>query len=169
MIKQEDLYPIGQIGKPHGVKGELAFSFNTAVFDREGCRFFVLEMERIFVPFFIEKYRLSTRNAGFVKFEDIDTEEEARDLQGKPIYVNKRLIEEETDEDVADIRYFIGFNVIADSRSIGKITAVNDDTANILFELNNDLLIPFSEEYITEIDHKKREILMNIPEGLLEL
>ncbi|MDY3103734.1 MAG: 16S rRNA processing protein RimM, partial [Prevotella sp.] len=34
MIKEEDVYRIGKIGKPHGVKGELSFHFTDDVFDR---------------------------------------------------------------------------------------------------------------------------------------
>ena len=78
---------------------------------------------------------------------------------------------EEASPNVTDMRYFIGFEVIdAIDGFLGKITNVNDDTANILFELaEKDLLIPVSDEYITDIDHQKRIIYMNLPEGLLEL
>ena len=34
MIRQEEVYKIGKIGKPHGVKGELSFLFYDDVFDR---------------------------------------------------------------------------------------------------------------------------------------
>ena len=171
MIKQDDIFPIGQIQKPHGIKGELAFSFNTDAFDRDDCLFFILEIDKILVPFFIKEYRFKSQNSGFVKFEDIDTEDEARELCGKTIFIQKKFIKEENDENITDARYFIGFEIIDNKNktSLGKITAVNDDTANILFELENDLLIPFSEEYIIDIDHPKRQIFMQLPEGLLEL
>ena len=34
MIRQEEVYKIGKIGKPHGVKGELTLFFDDDVFDR---------------------------------------------------------------------------------------------------------------------------------------
>ena len=34
MIRQEEVYRIGKIGKPHGVKGELTLFFDDDVFDR---------------------------------------------------------------------------------------------------------------------------------------
>lgn len=34
MIRHEDVYRIGRIGKPHGVGGELSFMFDDDVFDR---------------------------------------------------------------------------------------------------------------------------------------
>ena len=35
MIDSHDIYCIGTIGKPHGVKGEVNFRFVDDVFDRE--------------------------------------------------------------------------------------------------------------------------------------
>ena len=34
MIKKEEVYKIGRIGKTHGVKGEVTFNFDDDVFDR---------------------------------------------------------------------------------------------------------------------------------------
>ena len=34
MIKEEDVYKIGRLGKTHGVRGEISFLFDDDVFDR---------------------------------------------------------------------------------------------------------------------------------------
>ena len=52
MIKKEEVYRIGQIGKPHGVKGELSFHFEDDVFDRTDADNLILEVDGILVPFF---------------------------------------------------------------------------------------------------------------------
>jgi 16S rRNA processing protein RimM len=170
MIKKDEIFPIGQIGKPHGVKGELSFSFTTDVFEREKCKFFILEREHILVPFFIQEYRFKGPNSGFIKFEDVDTEEDARELSNLTIYLQKRYLEE-VKGNVTDIHFYEGFEVVDNEKgSLGKITGINNNTANMLFELaGRNLLIPVSEEYITSIDHKNRIIYMNLPEGLLDL
>jgi 16S rRNA processing protein RimM len=170
MIKKDEIFPIGQVGKPHGIKGELSFTFTTDVFDTQHCKYFILEREKIYVPFFISEYRFKGANSGFVKFEDIDTEEDARELSGASIYLPKRYMDEAASSNVTDTHYFVGFEVVENAAgSLGKIVDVNDDTANILFELADGTLIPLSEEYITGIDHKKRILFMNLPEGLLDL
>jgi 16S rRNA processing protein RimM len=171
MIKKEDIFPIGQTNKPHGIKGELGFSFTTDVFDREKCKFFILKTENIFVPFFIEDYRINTLNTGFVKFEDIENENDAKELSNSEIYLPNRYAEE-VEPSVTDLRYFIGFEIFDGNskKNLGKITDINDDTANILFELaEQNLLIPAAEEFITDINHKKKLIYVNLPEGLLEV
>lgn len=57
MIRQEDVYRIGRIGKPHGVGGELTFAFDDDVFDRCDAEYLVLDIDGILVPFFMESYR----------------------------------------------------------------------------------------------------------------
>ena len=65
----------------------------------------------------------------------------------------------------------VGFSIVdaATNKSIGVIEDVNDQTANILFELDNGALIPASDELIMNIDTEHEEIVMNIPEGLLDI
>jgi 16S rRNA processing protein RimM len=170
MIKKEDIFAIGQTAKPHGISGELSFSFTTDIFDQENCHFFIFEIDHIFVPFFIEEYRFKSNTTGFVKFEGIENEEKSRELSNLTIYLPKKYAEE-IETEVTDFRYFLGFEIMdKNTGSLGKITNIYDDTANILFELaEKDLLIPASEEYITKINHKKRIIYMTVPEGLFDL
>ena len=54
MIKRDELIKIGVFNKPHGVQGELAFTFTDDIFDRSECPYVVCEIDGIFVPFFIE-------------------------------------------------------------------------------------------------------------------
>ena len=51
---------------------------------------------------------------------------------------------------------------------IGTIDSVDDSTQNILFQVGKRL-IPAAEDWITDINHKERNIHMSLPEGLLEL
>ena len=51
---------------------------------------------------------------------------------------------------------------------VGVIDSVDDSTANILFQVG-DLLVPAAAPFIREVDHQKRIITMELPEGLIEL
>ena len=42
MIKKEEVYKIGVINKPHGIKGEVSITFNDDIFDRLECNYLVL-------------------------------------------------------------------------------------------------------------------------------
>ena len=53
--------------------------------------------------------------------------------------------------------------------TIGRIAAIDDSTANLLFELEDGTLIPANDDLIEDIDMEGRKITMNIPEGLLDI
>ena len=57
MIKREEVYKIGIFNKPHGIHGELLFTFTDDIFDRVEAEYIVCLLDGIFVPFFIEEYR----------------------------------------------------------------------------------------------------------------
>ena len=86
MIRKEDVYKIGRLGKVHGVKGEITFMFDDDVFDRVDADYLVLEVDGILVPFFIEEYRFRSDTTALMKFEDIDTQERARELTNCDVY-----------------------------------------------------------------------------------
>ena len=169
MIRQEEVYKIGKLGKAHGVKGEISFLFDDDVFDRTDADYLILDMDGILVPFFIEEYRFKTDDNALMKFEGIDTQERARELTGCEVYFPREMAE--GDEEQLSWVAIVGFELIdANSgKSAGRIASVDDATINILFELEDGKLIPASEELITNVDTKKQKIFINLPEGILEL
>ena len=169
MIKREEVYRIGRLGKVHGVKGEVSFLFDDDVFDRVNADYLILDIDGILVPFFIEEYRFKTDSNALMKFDGIDTQERARELTGCDVYFPRALAE--SDEDNLSWAEIIGYCLIdaQTGQEVGRIAAVDDATINILFELEDGRLIPASEDLITAIDKENKTITINIPQGLLEL
>ena len=97
MIRKEEVYKIGVINKPHGVRGEVSFTFSDDIFDRADCDYLVLLLDGIFVPFFIEEYRFKSSNVALVKFEGVDTAEKARMFTNVEVYFPIRYAEEDGD------------------------------------------------------------------------
>lgn len=170
MIRESDVYKIGKIGKTHGVAGEVSVQIDDDVFDRVDADYLVLCMDGIMVPFFMEEYRFKSDEVVLVKFENIDTQERARELTGIEVFFPRELAE--TDDD-AELTYAAlkGYTLVdANSNSaIGVIEYIDEQTINIMFELTDGTLIPASEELIVDIDRDKRTIYLNIPEGILDL
>lgn len=169
MIRKEEVYKIGRLGKVHGIKGEISFLLDDDVFDRVDADYLVLDVDGILVPFFIEEYRFKTDSNVLMKFDGIDTQERARELTGCDVYFPRALAE--SDEDSISWAEMIGYSLVdaQSGQKIGTIAAVDDSTINILFELEDGRLIPASEELITNIDTQKHQIEINLPEGILEL
>jgi 16S rRNA processing protein RimM len=169
MIKLEEVYKIGKLGKVHGVKGEISFLFDDDVFDRVDADYLILDIDGIFVPFFIEEYRFKSDSNALMKFDGIDTMERARELTGCDVYFPRKM--SEADEGHLSLAEIIGYSLIdAQTRKeVGKIAAIDDSTINLLFELEDGKLIPAPEELITNVDTKNHQIEIKLPEGILEL
>ena len=167
MIREEDVYKIGKIGKPHGVSGEVTLRFTDDVFDRVDADYLVLMVDGILVPFFMEEYRFRSDEVALVKFEDIDSVERASELTGCEVFFPREL----ADDDEGELTWsqIVGYDIVdADSHKlIGRIASVDETTINVLFELDDGTLIPAAEEFIIDIDHKERKMFMRLPEGLV--
>ena len=169
MIKEEDVYRIGKIGKPHGVKGELSFHFTDDVFDRTESSYLILKIDGIFVPFFLEEYRFRSDEIVLVKFCDVDTQDKARQLTGCEVFFPRAIAE--ADDAHLSWAQIIGF-ALKDAQTgqlIGIISSVDDSTENVLFELEDGTLIPANEDLIQQIDAQNKEITIQLPDGLLDL
>ena len=140
MIKKDEIFKIGIFNKPHGVKGEVSFTFTDDIFDRVDCEYLVCLLDGIFVPFFIEEYRFRSDTTALVKLEGVDTAEKARMFTNVEVYFPKKYVEQDDEtEDIPTWNFFIGFKV-KDVRhgDLGEIVAVDDSTMNVLFAIEKD-------------------------------
>ena len=175
MIKRDELIKIGVFNKPHGIQGELAFTFTDDVFDRSECPYIVCEIDGIFVPFFIEEYRFRGETTALMKLEDIDTENDARAFVNLEVYFPKSYIGNDGDGELsAPGDFFLHYSVYdTDKGYLGHIVDVDMSTTNVLFvverENGEELLIPATDDLVVSVDEKAKKIEMNIPEGLLDL
>ena len=173
MIKKEEVYKIGLFNKPHGIHGELQFTFTDDIFDRVDCDYLICLLDGIFVPFFIEEYRFRSDSTALVKLEGIDTAERARMFTNVEVYFPVKHAEEAEDGELS-WNFFVGFRMEDVRHSeLGEVVEVDTTTVNTLFvveqEDGEELLIPAQEEFIVEINQEKKLITVELPEGLLNL
>ncbi len=170
MIKQEEVYKIGRLGKAHGIKGEVTMQVDDDIFDLTEAEYLVLELDNIMVPFFIEEYFFKSDTQAIIKFEGIDTQERARELANTDVFFPISIMEEYNrnaggEERALSYPMLVGYMV----NDIGRVAYIDNQTENIMFELEDGTLIPASEELIEDIDIENKQIKMTIPEGLLEI
>ncbi len=136
MIRRDEVYKIGKLGKPHGVKGEITFAITDDVFDRVDAEYLVLDIDGILVPFYMEEYRFKNDENVLVKFEDIDTQEQARNYTGCEVFFPRHLSDSdgETHELGRNHRFPTGGCSVT-GKVVGTIDHVDDSTINLLFEV----------------------------------
>ena len=180
MINREDLVKIGQFRKPHGTKGEITFSYTDAMAgsanrtfeDESECPFLICEIDGIFIPFLIKNYRFISDSTAYITLKNIDSDQQARALTHKEVFYPKKYINEDAGNDSFTWDYFIGFTMIAEEQGeVGRIIDVDKTTINTLFVIesgNEEILIPAVEEFIIRVDESRKELIIALPEGLLE-
>lgn len=169
MLRKEDFVYFGKFLKPHGTKGEIGLEGDTIVLG-DDCDFVACDIDGILVPFFFETRRTKNSDTLIVKIERMDSAEEVRFLTNREAYIPRQWTEE---SEVMSWSYFRGFTAIDETLGeIGEITDIDDSTINTLFVIDNDgeeILVPVQEEFIMGIDQENREIIFNLPEGLVSL
>ncbi|WP_455587784.1 ribosome maturation factor RimM [Bacteroides sp.] len=173
MIRKEEVYKIGIFNKPHGIHGELSFTFTDDIFDRADCDYLICLLDGILVPFFMEEYRFRSDSTALVKLEGVDTAERARMFTNVDVYFPMEHVDEAEPGELS-WDFFVGFHMEDVSHGeLGEVVEVDTSTVNTLFVVERpdgeELLVPAQEEFIIGIDQKQKRITVDLPEGLLNL
>ncbi len=176
MISITDLKPVGKFLKPHGINGEISILRDDDLVDFSDCSCVVVDMDGIFVPFFLNSLRPKGAETDLVTIDGITDDRHVAALTNKTVYIlrSEAADEEEDSEDGFYAEDFVGYDVIIKgTRTAGKITGIEDSTANFLFIVETPegkiLLIPVADEFVTGIDPDRKSIEMDLPEGLVEI
>jgi len=172
-MRKEDCFYLGKIAKKFSFKGEVLAYLDTDEPELyENLESVFVECNKHLDPFFIETSSLHKNDFLRVRFEDVTTEEEAEALLGNDIYLPLSMLPK-----LSGNKFYyhevIGFEV-EDQRLgvVGKIQSVNDSTAQPLFEVLNggiEILIPMIDHFLVTIDRDNKKVVMNLPEGLIEM
>lgn len=176
MIRLTDLAEVGRTLKPHGINGEISAAISDIV-DLDTARCIVLDVDGIFVPFFIDSWRSRGSEAVLLTIDGVDDEKCAQSLCGKVVYVLREdlsPVDEDADTEGMYVDDMVGFTVLSpDGGVIGGIASVDTSTVNTLFVVNQTnggvVYIPVADEFIAGLDPEARTITMDLPDGLLEL
>lgn len=187
MIATTDIKAVGKFLKPHGINGEITLLRDFDDLDFEDFSCVIVDIDGIFVPFFLNSVRPKGAETDIVGIDGIEDEIHASRLTNKTAYVLRDELSEmrrrnaQTDADEADededgffADDFIGYEVSTeDGRELGKIIDVDDSTSNYLFVVEtatgDNLLIPIAEEFFVDVDAQAKKLTLSLPEGLLSL
>lgn len=172
-MRKEECFYLGKIAKKFSFKGEVLVYLDTDEPELyENMESVFVELNKNLVPFFIENSSLHKNDFLRVKFEDVDTEEDADAIMGCELYLPLSFLPK-LEGNQFYYHEVIGFEV-EDQRLgvVGKIVSINDSTAQPLFEVLNgnvEMLIPMIDQFLIKIDRDNKKVIMNLPEGLVEM
>ncbi len=159
MILRTDITEAGVFNKPHGIKGEISATLDYDT-DLSDVKCIVIEIEGIFVPFFIVSVRPKTAETCLLTIDGIDSEEKARTLTGRAFYLlNSDLPVDDPDgEEGFYASDMVGYTV-TDSE-LGTIGEITDE---------KEVYIPVADDFINEIDQDTHTLHTTLPQGIVDL
>lgn len=176
MITREDCVKIGEVSKTHNLQGSVIISTDGDLLEQYADEPVFLLLDGAPVPFFIAEDGLTVRNHSsyIVKFDYVDSLTQAERLVGSEVLLERALLEEEEmDESDGDIYELIDFEVRDQiSGQIGRVLDVADYSGNIVLTvliLDKEVLLPLSENFVSEVDFEHKYLQVQIPQELMEL
>ena len=168
----DSCFQLGYIVKNHGLKGEVNIFLdvdNPQGYSKMESVF--VQREQGLVPFFIERIKVQG-NKAIVKFENIDTIEEAETLRGGKLYLPLENLPE-MDSDGFYYHDIIGYAAFElEAGEIGEITNFYTNGPQDLLAVrkeNSEILIPVVDDFIHSVQHEEKRITFRLPHGLLEI
>ena len=163
---------IGTVVSKHGYKGDIKISVSSNNLDTfPDSKYLFIDIDGCFIPFTIDNVRSFSKNVLIVKLKEIRSEDDVNEVINKNVYVNSTEIGSNI-----DLGFFynnlINFDVITDSKKIGRIENINSKLPQPVFEIIYDsrkVLIPIHEDFIRKIDKVNNTIYLDFPDGLLEI
>lgn len=161
---------IGTLAKLHGFKGRYLLVSDVAINEEiESWESVFIEVDGLPVPFFIDYVDFTSDSSVIIGFEDIDTPEKAKQFVSCRVYQDAAF----AGEDEFIPTQLKGYKVTDKKEGyVGDIDDILDYSQNLLLRVlkgETEILIPVSDEIIVKVNHKKKEVLIAAPEGLLDL
>ena len=161
----------GEIVALHGIKGEVKVYpwADYPEFLEEFDRFYIKANKMHYKCYGAEEVRCH-KNTVLIKFSGIDTVEQARELIGKVICLDKDEIELE--EGTYFIEDLVGCKIINDEtdKIIGTVSAVDNygasDVYTILDASGKEFMFPAVDEFLVSTDIDTKEIRIKVIEGM---
>lgn len=161
---------IGYISKTHGLKGHVMLRLMEGIrIDETSIKSLFLDLNGSQVPYFIEECR-PTPSGYILKLETIHDVGASKKLVGKKAFALTGFILEEEDS----LNELMGYSVTDEAfGNIGVICEIDDQTENTIIKVKHpngsEIILPFNDDFITEIDDDAKLISLKAPDGLIDL
>ena len=173
-LHEEEFVEVGYIRKSYGYKGDVKANVTPAfVEDLEESKFVFINQRGLKVPFKI--LELSLEGDLLIKFDYLNSSEEAAVIVGQAMFMLKKDIKHAHDyissnQENSELE---GFSLIDELTNqafeILRLEEFPQQLMAIVLQDDEEKYIPLNDQFIIEINKEKKEIIMDLPEGLLDL
>ena len=164
MITTASLFPVGQLGKTHGLKGEIRFRPYRPFFSD-------LLQNNLTITVGTKQLTLiscrETASFLLLKFRDIDTPEKAQFHVNQELWFPLEAVEAITPEPINFPERWIGWDVVEQGKPLGTVKDILQSKANDILTVQNEAgdewLVPVIDEYILHVDPETKTLTVKKP------
>jgi 16S rRNA processing protein RimM len=167
-----EYFKIGKLVAVVGLKGELLLKHTLGKkTSLKGLQaIFVENKKDSFMPWFMESTRIKSDEETYIKLEGVDTREAAAKLTQKEIWLPETDFKKFAAK-TAPVS-LLNYTVVNDGEAIGTILEVIEQPHQVLCRIeikSKEVLIPLNESTLMKVDHKKKQLHVTLPDGLLDI
>lgn len=171
-MKIEDCFRVGSILKTKGLKGEMQLYVDFDNLADINITTLFIDIAGKLIPYFVESIKYNLKNSAYLYLEDIDTIEKATVLVKKDIYLSNKQKPKKKKSDFT-LKDLKGFTAVDENEGeLGIITAIHEYPQQLIAAVTYkgcEVLFPLNEEIIKGIDVVKEMVLVDLPDGLLDI
>ena len=165
---------VGKIVNTHSLKGEVKVISSTDFEEerfKKGSKLLITRGNQLIREVVVQSYR-NHKNFLLVKFEGIDSVEEAEKLKNLQIKIDSDEVGE-LEENEFYFHEIIGCQVFDENRKLlGEIIEILTPGANDVWvikgENGKEILIPYIEDVVKKIDITNKKVNIEVMEGLID-
>lgn len=167
-----EYFNIGKFVAMHGLQGELLLKHTLGKkTSLKGLKaLFIEEKKDSFLPWFIESIKIKSAEEIYIKLEGIHSREAAAKLAQKQVWLPEEDFKKLASKNAPSS--LLGYTIVNKDERIGEILELIEQPHQLLCRLEikgKEVLIPLHEEFLKKTDHKKKEIIVKLPDGLIEI
>lgn len=163
---------VARIGKPHGIRGEVTVQLMT---DDPDARFepgTVFDVESSPAKHLTVEGARWNKEILLVAFEEIPDRNTAETMRGSLLFLETADLEED-DEDAWYEHELVGLTARIGGEAVGTVTGLRTNDAQDLLVIEDtegaEVLVPFVEAIVPEVDPEAGFIRLTPPDGLFTL
>ncbi len=163
---------IGKFVAAFGLTGELILkhALGKKLTFKEGEIIFIEERSGSYLPYFVESSKAKNNEETAIQLEGFGTREKSQLMVKKQAWLPqedfRKLVAKNSPIGL------IGYKLIEIGKELGTIEEVIEQPHQVLLQLmiqEKEVLVPLHDETLIKIDHKKKEVHVVLPDGLLDV
>jgi 16S rRNA processing protein RimM len=163
---------IGKIVATFGLSGEVILKHGlgkkTAL--KDVTVVFIEEIKDSYIPWFVIESKAKTEDEIYLKVEGVNSKESAQRLTQKKVWLKTEDFRKLAGK--SSPIALIGYLLINEGEELAPIEEVIEQPHQVLLRImlsGNEALIPLHDETLDKVDHKKQQVHVTLPDGLLDV